>query len=70
MLLVRLVVTAALQREWGFAFNLYLPDHVQTEADHVAVELRLPPPGEDFGHPCLSAAARLLRHNAPASLQL
>lgn len=61
---VSLVVAAALQREWGFSLSVYIPDQLPIEADHLAAELGLPSPREDFGRPCLTAAAQLLRYGA------
>jgi hypothetical protein len=60
LLLLSIVVAAALQREWSFTLGLYLGDQTSIDADHLAAELRLPPPGEDFGRLCLVAAGRLL----------
>lgn len=65
LLLLSLVVASALQSEWGFSLKLYLPHCVPIEVDRLCAELRLPPPGQDFGRPCQAAAARLLRRDAP-----
>jgi hypothetical protein len=63
LLLLSIVVAAALQNEWSFSLNIYLPDFLRIEADHIARELRLPLPDEDFGRPCLNAASELLAAN-------
>jgi hypothetical protein len=60
LVLVSIVVAAALQREWGFSLDLYLQDRIRIQADHLRMKLDLPPPNEDFGRPCLYAAAGLL----------
>ena len=61
LLLLSILAAAALQNEWSFSLDLYLPDQVYIQADHLAAELGLPSPGQDFGRACLAAAARLLR---------
>jgi hypothetical protein len=61
LLLLSIVVAAALQNEWSFSLDLYLPSQVRLEADHLAAHFGLPPPRQDFGRPCLAAAAHLLR---------
>jgi hypothetical protein len=65
LLLVSIVVAAALQNEWGFSLDLYLPEADRIAADQVAAELGLPSPAEDFGRPCLRATSRMLQRNAP-----
>jgi hypothetical protein len=62
-LLLSILVAAALQSEWSFALDLYLPSQARIEADHLAAQLGLPSPRQDFGRPCLAAAARLLRND-------
>ena len=61
LLLLSIVVAAALQNEWSFALDLYMPSRVCIEADHLAAHFGLPWPRQDFGRPCLAAAAELLR---------
>jgi hypothetical protein len=63
VLLLSVLVAAALQCEWGFSLDLYLPNRVRIQADHLATDLGLPSPHQDFGRPCLAAAARLLRED-------
>lgn len=65
LLLISIVVASALQHEWGFSLGLYLPNQSPIGAEHLAAELNLPSPAEDFGRPCLTAAARLLRQGKP-----
>jgi hypothetical protein len=65
LLLVSIVVAAALQHEWGFSLGLYLPNQTRIEAERLATELGLPSPADDFGRPCLVAAAQLLRARDP-----
>lgn len=60
-LLLSIVIATALQSEWAFSLDLYLPDAGRIEADHLAAELGLPSPRDDFGRTCLVAAAQLLR---------
>lgn len=64
LLLVSVVVAAALQREWSFTLDLYLPDKTRIAADQLARELDLPRPTEDYGRPCIASAAKLLRQDA------
>ena len=64
-LLLSILVAAALQAEWSFTFDLYLPHRTRIMADHLARELGLPAPAADYGRPCLAAAAALLREEAP-----
>lgn len=61
LLLLSVAVAAAPQCEWGFTLDLYLPDRPRIDAGSVAEQLDLPPPCQDYGRPCLVAAARLLR---------
>ncbi len=68
LVLVSLVVAATLQQEWGFTLDIYLPNRVPIEADHVAVQFGLQSPKRDFGRPCLAAAAQLLRRDTPFPL--
>jgi hypothetical protein len=65
LLLVSILIAAALQSEWSFALGLYLPKQTRIKADHLAAEFRLPAPARDFGRPCLTATAQLLRERAP-----
>lgn len=62
--LVTVVVAAALQREWGFSFDIYLPGRLRINAGDLAGEMKLPPPDGDFGRPCIAAAGELLRQDA------
>lgn len=64
LLLLSIVVAAALQSEWGFSLDLYLPNGVPIEVDRLVNEFGLPAPRENFGRPCLTAAARLLRSDS------
>lgn len=61
LLLLSVVVAAALQREWCFTLDLYLPHRPRIDAEGLAARLCLPSPCLDFGRPCLVAAAQLLR---------
>ena len=61
LLLLSTLVAAALQSEWSFSLDLYLPHKTRIEADHLAVEFGLPLPREDYGRACMEEAARLLR---------
>jgi len=61
LLLLDVLTAAALQSEWSFTLNLYLPGRKRIEADYLAAEFGLPLPRQDYGRACLSAAARLLR---------
>lgn len=61
LLLLSVVVAAALQCEWRFTLDLYLPDRPRIDAESSAALLGLPSPWQDFGRPCLAAAGRLLR---------
>jgi hypothetical protein len=62
-LLLAILVASALQSEWSFSLDLYLPGRERIEAGHLATELALPSPSEDFGRPCLAAAAELSRRH-------
>jgi len=59
-LLLSVVVAAALQREWAFTLDIYLPNQPTIEADDLAAQLELPSPDEDYGRPCLMAVANAL----------
>ncbi len=61
LLLLSALIAAALQSEWSFSLDLYLPHQKSIEADHLAVEFGLPLPREDYGRACLREAAQLLR---------
>jgi len=63
LLLLRTLIAAALQSEWSFSLDLYLPHQKRIEADHLAVEFGLPLPREDYGRACLGDTARLLRRD-------
>jgi hypothetical protein len=60
LLLLSIVVAAALQCEWSFTLDIYLPDRMAIEAGRLAERLSLPPPTLDYGRPCLKAASHLL----------
>ena len=64
LLLLGVVVAAALQSEWSFTLDLYLPHRPRIQADHLATEFGLPSPRQDYGRPCLTAAAQLLRQGS------
>jgi len=64
LLLLSILIAAALQSEWSFTLDLYLPHQQRIEADHLAVEFGLPLPREDYGHACLGDTARLLRRDS------
>jgi len=64
LLMLSTLVAAALQSEWSFSLDLYLPHQKRIEADHLAVEFGLPLPREDYGRACLGDAARLLRRDS------
>lgn len=64
LLLLSILIAAALQSEWSFTINLYLPHRKRIEADHLAVEFGLPLPREDYGRACLGEVARLLRRDS------
>ena len=59
-----ILAAAALQREWSFSLRLYLPSMTLIAADRLAQTLGLPSPDEEYGRPCLAAAAGLLRAGA------
>ncbi len=61
LLLLAVLAAAALQSEWSFTFNLYLPGQKRIEVDHLAVEFGLPLPRQDHGRTCLRGAAEQLR---------
>ncbi len=63
LLLLSTLIAAALQSEWSFTLDLYLPHQKRIEADHLAVEFGLPLPREDYGRSCLRDAAQLLRQD-------
>lgn len=62
-LLLSVVAAAALQAEWGFSLDIYLPSSPRIDAGRLCGELRLPAPKEDFGRPCLQAASARLAAN-------
>ncbi len=64
LLLLSTLVAAALQSEWSFSLDLYLPGQKRIDVDHLAVEFRLPLPREDYGRACLGDAAQLLRRDS------
>lgn len=63
LLMLSVVVAAALQNEWSFTVDLYVSGERRIQADHLAAELGLPSPRQDFGRACLAAAAQLLRRD-------
>lgn len=58
-LLLSIVVAAALQSEWSFSLDIYLPVGRRIDAEGEALELGLPSPAEDYGRGCLAEASRL-----------
>jgi hypothetical protein len=65
VLQVSILAAAALQREWAFSLRLYLPAMSLIDAGGLAHTLGMPSPNEEYGRPCLIAAATLLREGAP-----
>ncbi|MGH2447798.1 MAG: hypothetical protein ACRDFS_04255 [Chloroflexota bacterium] len=61
---ISIVVAAALQSEWGFSLDIYLPGQPRIEAAALARYLSLPRPVLDYGRPCLRAAQRALLQGA------
>ncbi len=59
LLLLSIVIAGALQSEWAFTLDLYLPDQRRIQAEHLANELGATSPRQDYGRPCLAAASRI-----------
>jgi hypothetical protein len=66
-LLIRasVLVAAALRVQWSFVLGIYLPGQPTIQAEHVTRILGVPSPSLDYGRPCLSAVAELLRAGQP-----
>ena len=66
-LLIRasVLVAAALREQWSFVLGIYLPGQPAIQAEYVTRILGVPSPSLDYGRPCLSAVAELLRAGQP-----
>lgn len=62
--LLSVLVAAALQQEWRFTLDIYLPGSESIDADGIAKYYGLPSPQEDFGCACLKAIADLQRRDS------
>lgn len=62
------LVAAALQRAWAFSLDLYQPGWQPIDAEALAAQLGVPPPGEDYGRATLIALDCLLVVDNPAPL--
>ncbi len=60
-----ILAAAALRRHWSFVVGIYLPGQPVIAADDVAGELGVPSPDLDYGRPCLTSVADLLRAGQP-----
>lgn len=65
LILLSTVVAAALQKEWAFTLDLYLPRQTPIDALDLAAEFGLPSPAQDYGRLCLIAASNVLARDAP-----
>jgi hypothetical protein len=62
---VSVLVAAALRVQWSFVLGIYLPGQPEIQVEFVARALSVPSPRLDYGRPCLSAVAELLRAGQP-----